>query len=199
MTHTCEAGCERVVYARGHCARHYKQLLRHGAVQPDREPIPCDDPTCGRAAVTRGWCHGHYLRWSRAGDVQADRPLKRDGAPPRPVRTAPGRGSISHGYRKVTVPAADRWLVHGATSTVEHRLVMARLLGRPLTSQESVHHRNGNRLDNRPANLELWSRYQPNGARVSDQLRWAREILERYDGLATRAATHRDGESPPSG
>jgi hypothetical protein len=36
---TCQAAdCDREIYARGHCSRHYKQLLRHGALQPDRAP-----------------------------------------------------------------------------------------------------------------------------------------------------------------
>jgi endogenous inhibitor of DNA gyrase (YacG/DUF329 family) len=39
----------------------------------------------------------------------------------------------------------------------EHRLVMERMLGRSLRSDEHVHHRNGRRWDNRPANLEVMS------------------------------------------
>jgi hypothetical protein len=76
---TCSTlDCGRALYARGHCSRHYRQLLRHGEVQPEPlPPGPCAAKDCERAAVTRGWCHGHYLRWSRTGDVKADKPLAR--------------------------------------------------------------------------------------------------------------------------
>jgi hypothetical protein len=66
---------------------------------------------------------------------------------------------------------------------------MAKLLGRPLGDNESAHHVNGDRLDNRTAgplvnfrsgNLELWSRWQPSGQRVVDKIEHAIEILERY-------------------
>lgn len=50
----------------------------------------------------------------------------------------------------------------------EHRVVMEALLGRPLLNRESVHHKNGDRADNGPGNLELWYRAQPAGQRVSD-------------------------------
>jgi hypothetical protein len=50
----------------------------------------------------------------------------------------------------------------------EHRKVMERKLGRALFSFETVHHRNGIRTDNDPDNLELWTKHQPSGQRVSD-------------------------------
>jgi hypothetical protein len=66
----------------------------------------------------------------------------------------------------------------------EHILVMEERIGRHLLPSETVHHINGVRDDNRPENLELWTRPQPPGIRASDALDWARDVIRRYEGLA---------------
>lgn len=77
------------------------------------------------------------------------------------------------GYIKELCPEHPRADAGGYV--LQHRLVMEQVLGRPLLPTERVHHKNGNRQDNRSENLELWtgvgtSKKDPHGVRVVDKV-----------------------------
>jgi hypothetical protein len=64
------------------------------------------------------------------------------------------RKNREFGYVKLWMPGhpeADRH-----NSVYEHRIVMAKMIGRPLKREEVVHHKNDNGEDNRPENLQLF-------------------------------------------
>lgn len=61
----------------------------------------------------------------------------------------------------------SQMVVSNSKRILEHRAVVAISLSRALESYETVHHRNGDRADNRPENLELRVGQHGNGATAS--------------------------------
>lgn len=78
-----------------------------------------------------------------------------------------GGRTVADGYVKAWVDPDDplRCMAGTGGYALEHRLVMARALGRPLSEHETVHHINGDRADNRLSNLQL--RFGKHGKGVS--------------------------------
>lgn len=129
---------------RKYCSQEcYKAVRRAG--QPQPEPRSCQQ--CGKSFQptfkrrNRKFCSLECQRTSCLENTpETNAELSR--------RTAAVRGNTLRGrgegktYRKL----------HGRH---EHRVVAEQMLGRPLTSSEVVHHRDGNKRNNDPANLEV--------------------------------------------
>ena len=72
----------------------------------------------------------------------------------------------NEGYKQVYKPSSPEARSNGYVAV--HRDVACRKLGRPLRANEVVHHRDGNKLNNRPGNLQVmspsqhWKVHHPN-------------------------------------
>jgi hypothetical protein len=123
---------------------------------------------CEERVVSSSLCNMHYRRLLRTGKLG---PVERK-------RALVGSGLDRKGYRVLYVAGKQY---------KEHRLVMERVLGRPLTTNENVHHIDGDRTNNDPSNLELWAKMQPCGQRMTDKVKAALNLLREYPEFTARA------------
>lgn len=171
--------CGNPSRAKGFCKKHYERARRLGSPTAGSDKprqvgrfrlYTCEVVGCDRQGLCRGMCNAHYHRWLRTGSAMPEMPIQANNTKKRCV----GRdGYVSFSDKSHPCATANG-------RVLEHRAVMYELLGRDLLDGETVHHKNGNRGDNRPENLELWVSTQPSGQRPRDLVAWARTIIERY-------------------
>lgn len=108
-----------------------------------------------------------------------------------------GRRKNRAGYvlvRRELVPVEYQSMATRGKNVLEHRLVMAQHLGRPLEDWEVVHHKNGVKDDNRIENLELLPHHHHSGVsvvehkRIAELERRVKELLEENAALRRQLA-----------
>lgn len=171
-----EQPCAGKPSRKGMCERHYRADL-------NKNKPPCH---CGLPSRTGGLCFNHYRQarvkvYDTKACMVCGTPVKLGCATCMTCRSGEARNSRwlnKDGYVVISRPGSPSADAQGRI--MEHRWVMQQILGRPLLPNETVHHLNGDRSDNREENLQLWSKSQPPGQRVSDKVKWAEEILLLY-------------------
>lgn len=131
--------------------------------------------------ASRGVYLGHPYRFVQGHhlSVMRERSLAYAATAADPAEVVTGRSWVHKGDPAnpqgtgagyVSVYAPNHPAARKDGSVVEHRLVVELALGRFLEAHERVHHRNGDRSDNRPENLELWKvrTKDPAGIRATD-------------------------------
>ena len=77
---------------------------------------------------------------------------------------------VINGYKYIYKPNHPN-AINGGIYVAEHRLVLEDKIGRFLTNDEVAHHKNGDKQDNRPENLELMTFSKHSSHHAKERLR----------------------------
>jgi hypothetical protein len=181
------------------------EKIRNWIAEGKTQQWIADELGFGSSKLVQKVCKKHGIKCQRTG------PRSAEGHP----QWGGGRHIDKHGYVLVYAPnhhsvqskneqrgKLSEGYFRKAVYVREHRLVMEQYLGRQLLDTEVVHHKNGNRQDNRIENLEL---YQTNGKHLEDTLagkcpQWTQagkeQILRTIYEVAHIRRSHREAGAP---
>lgn len=146
------AKCHKQSFRSGKCTTHYRADLSRVAGE-------CRADFCSRPISAKNVCSKHYQR------IKCGLPDITEWV-------------NDNGYVCEYIPNHIQANKDGRV--VQHRRIMSDHMGRRLESWETVHHKDGDKLNNTLENLELWAKIHPAGQRVGDLLAFADRIKELY-------------------
>lgn len=143
-------GCNKTAWARGLCSAHLR-MARLGAPGIVADPPKrrtrysgelCNVDECSKPAVDLGMCGAHAQRVRRYGDAHY-------------LTSEIDRRTNNRAAQLARFEVIKETTYRKRMGRHEHRVVAEEMIGRPLKSHEIVHHKDGNKHNNRPDNLEV--------------------------------------------